>query len=283
MKSAECQCPRGRDKCHHIACILVWTEKNVSRTGVECKWAKPRHSAEEHSATASKSSVMFPADSKAGAGREVDDADRDFLFTQLTALNRFTGFWCVLSPEQSLQSHLHTFDAVVRLPEFLSAADKVAFVVHHLKASTDDTSKIKELTVGQRENPVWQQYRKMRLTASNFGVILHAVQQNRYPESLFKRLMGQYDASSSAAVQWGITHEATALAAYEQRTQCKVAGVGLVLSESGLLGASPDGMVSEKKARKLNVRGHYVARTRPSLTQQCISTTFTWMLQTRAI
>ena len=34
------ECPIGRDKCHHMAALLIWVEKNVSRTDVECVWKK---------------------------------------------------------------------------------------------------------------------------------------------------------------------------------------------------------------------------------------------------
>ena len=39
--------------------------------------------------------------------------------------------------------------------------------------------------------------------------------------------------------------ESTALSEYGQKMQCEVKSVGLFVSESGLLGASPDGMVSD--------------------------------------
>ncbi|KAL0973601.1 hypothetical protein UPYG_G00206910 [Umbra pygmaea] len=35
-----CECPIGRDKCHHMAALLIWVEKNVSRTDVECLWKR---------------------------------------------------------------------------------------------------------------------------------------------------------------------------------------------------------------------------------------------------
>ena len=40
--------------------------------------------------------------------------------------------------------------------------------------------KIAELTVGQRTNPLWSIIRKLRITASNFGIVLHAVSENRF-------------------------------------------------------------------------------------------------------
>ncbi|CAL8277903.1 unnamed protein product [Arctogadus glacialis] len=42
VKYSSCQCPIGRGKCHHMAAVLIWVEKNVSRTDVECAWKRAK-------------------------------------------------------------------------------------------------------------------------------------------------------------------------------------------------------------------------------------------------
>ena len=42
MRYSTCECAIGRDKCHHMAALLIWVEKNVSRTDVECVWKRAK-------------------------------------------------------------------------------------------------------------------------------------------------------------------------------------------------------------------------------------------------
>ena len=80
--------------------------------------------------------------------------------------------------------------------------------------------------------------RKGRLTASNFGFVINA---KRVTPSLIKRLLGEYDIS----VAWGVTNEAEAIKAFTANTHLEVVDTGVWLDESGVLGASPDGLVGE--------------------------------------
>lgn len=50
------------------------------------------------------------------------------------------------------------------------------------------------------------------------------------------------------AIQWGIEMESTAIAAFEQHTNKHVKQTGLWLHQSGILGASPDGLLLEENA-----------------------------------
>jgi len=137
------------------------------------------------------------------------------------------------------------FDSIITLPEFNACRNKLNYIVQQLKPTASDIVNISNITIEQRSDPLWFQYRKMRLTASNFGIVLKAIERNRYTETLFRQLMGQYSIASLAAIQWGIDHESTAVADYEMKQQCKVKSVGLFLSDCGLLGSSPDGFVSD--------------------------------------
>lgn len=96
-------------------------------------------------------------------------------------------------------------------------------------------------TTGQRNNPNWHLFRCGRLTASNFGAVLRS---KRVTASLLARVLGKQQALDGVlSVQWGIVNESEAIQAFTTATQMPVEESGLWLSPSGVLGASPDGLV----------------------------------------
>jgi len=101
---------------------------------------------------------------------------------------------------------------------------------------------ISSLTVGQRNNPTWHLVRRRHLTASNFGTVINA---KRVTPFLIKCLLREYDISCVKAVAWGVTNEVEAIKAFTANTHLKVVDTGVWLDESGVLGASPDGLVGE--------------------------------------
>lgn len=88
-------------------------------------------------------------------------------------------------------------------------------------------SVVAELTKGQRMNPMWHQARKGRLTASNFGRVLKC---KRVTPTLIKRAVG-------------VNNEEEGMKFFVNTTGLPVQETGLWLSESGVIGASPDGLV----------------------------------------
>lgn len=98
------------------------------------------------------------------------------------------------------------------------------------------------LTAGQRNSPAWHQARRGRLTASSFGSVLQA---KRVTPSLIKRLLGEYNLSGVKAIAWGQDNETEALKSFTNITNFTPVQTGLWLHESGVLGASPDGLVGD--------------------------------------
>ena len=84
--------------------------------------------------------------------------------------------------------------------------------------------------------------RRGRLTASNFGSVLNA---KRVTPSLTKRLLGEYDLSRVKAVQYEVYNESDAINTFRLKTGLDVGETGVWLHHSGVLGASPDGLVGE--------------------------------------
>ena len=65
-------------------------------------------------------------------------------------------------------------------------------------------------------------------------------------KSLLKRLLGEYDLSGVKAVQWGVDNEQEALKAFTGLKSKTVQETGIWLDASGILGASPDGIVDDE-------------------------------------
>ena len=113
---------------------------------------------------------------------------------ELRWYGRFTGMAWILSPEPAGKTQLPipTVEEIILSPDFVASGLQTEHFLNCLKISVDHQKAVERLTVGQRENPAWQNLRRGRLTASNFGVILKA---KRVTLSLMKRVMAEYDLS----------------------------------------------------------------------------------------
>ena len=69
------------------------------------------------------------------------------------------------------------------------------------------------------------------------------------------------------AIQWGVEMEPTALRSFQEHKQLTVKPTGLWLHHSGILGASPDGMVPEVNAI-VEVKCPYSARDK-TISEAC--------------
>jgi len=102
---------------------------------------------------------------------------------------------------------------------------------------------------------LWHIARKKRLTASNFGAVLTA---KRPTPSLIERLLGERDISKVRAIAWGVNNEAEAVKAFTAATALPVKETGIWLHESGILGASPDGLIGNNHI--VEIKCPYTAR-----------------------
>ena len=204
---------------------------------------------------------MFPPSKKyTPLSRRPNEEDRKFLYSRLEEYGRFTGIWWIMSPEPPVAKPLpiSTIQELIFTEEFLKAEsqqEQVLYLQNKAKIGTPAILNVASLTKGQRDNPLWHEARKGRLTASNFGCVL---QSKRVTPSLIKRLLGEYDLSRVKAVQWGTNNEKEALKHFTTQTGLPVEQTGLWLHESGVLGASPDGLVG--KNHVLEVKCPYTVR-----------------------
>ena len=214
---------------------------------MECQWRKRKAT----STLLQSVSEMFPPTKPGYVAllREPTFEDRNKLFQNLRSYGKFTGLYWLMSPEPQSESKplpVATIDDVIFSEEFLQLPDtqrQCQFFMEQVKVDWSTIKEVSHITVGQRDNPTWQMIRKGRLTASNFGCVLNA---KRVTPSLLKRLHGDYDLSRVKAIQWGVTNEPEALKAFTAKTGLQVVETGVWLDESGLLGASPDGLVGDE-------------------------------------
>ena len=265
IKLSDCECPRGAFKCSHAAALFIHGIHNLSRTDVECQWRKTKSNT---SLSAQAVAEMFPPPKKYTAlGRKPVQVDRAQLYEDLKQYGRFTGLCWLLSPEPPAFNELPipTIEDIIFSEQFLQTRglqQQLECLVQRSRILEEDILKISRITVGQRDNPAWHLARRGRLTASNFGSVLKA---KRVTPSLPKRLLGEYDLSRVKAVQWGVNNEEEAIKAFTLKTGKTVKETGIWFHSSGILGASPDGIVDhettkeEEEMIKGEISGHNVS------------------------
>ncbi|XP_065062194.1 uncharacterized protein LOC135689022 [Rhopilema esculentum] len=179
--------------------------------------------------------------------REVDDEDRAFFYKELCETGLTCPFQWILGPElPQIQAKNPLMPQLIEdlVEDFLS--NKEAFIE---KCNDAQIKWLASNTVEQRLSPMWAKFRRLRLTGSNFGAVLKAIQRNKnqnrpYPPSLFKTLRMEYSLGKKDAIMWGQMHEEMAIQSYSQITGNTVTKTGLHLFPCGFLGSSPDGIIS---------------------------------------
>ena len=180
--------------------------------------------------------------------RNPKQTDRSALYEDLREYGKFTGLCWLLSPEPPVANKLPipSIEEIIFSDELLQAKggqEQLDCLIRRSKLDVHKIARISQLTVGQRENPVWHLARRGRLTASNFGSVLKA---KRVTPSLVKRLLGEYDLSRVKAVQLGVNNEKEATRAFTLKTGKIVKDTGIWFDSFGILGASPDDILDDE-------------------------------------
>ena len=117
IKSAECECPRGKFKCSHAAALFVHGIHNLGRTDVECQWKKRKAAC-----TVNSAADMFPKPNKyAPITRQTTSEDRQSLFDDLASYGRFTGLYWIMSPESApVRTPIPTVEEILFSEGFLA-------------------------------------------------------------------------------------------------------------------------------------------------------------------
>ncbi|XP_056003436.1 uncharacterized protein LOC125662308 [Ostrea edulis] len=168
--------------------------------------------------------------------------EKHFCF-KINYFEKFSALKWILEPEPCEPGPpVPVIEDLLTSPEFVHSDAPMVWLRCTLILSEDAIKSAVLATKGQRNNPMWSVVRKYRITASNFGAVLSS-KRRRITLSLKKRLMSAYNLESIRAVDWSITHEDDALKKYEKDFGAVVEQSGIWLYESGVLGASPDGLI----------------------------------------
>ncbi|XP_034090046.1 uncharacterized protein LOC117558146 [Gymnodraco acuticeps] len=224
MQSAVCDCARGMYKCSHAAALAIFAMWQISSTDVECQWRKPGTSK-----VVQPVSQLYQQQEETynPLARDIATQDVDWFRSALRGTQ--CGMAWLLSPEPEPQPQ---HQAIVTVPEL---------VKEHGGRGLEAI--LASMRQQQRTNPQWQLHRQDRLTASNFGAVLRSGLSSTPCASLMKRVLGGYNLDGVMAVNWGVVNEAEGVKAFVQAYRVTVIDAGLFVSESGVLGASPDGLV----------------------------------------
>lgn len=116
-------------------------------------------------------------------------------------------------------------------------------LLNSLSLSDKDKLQVEIKTRGQRENPLWLDERKLRLTASNFGLVCKRLPKSKWAP-VVKTLL--YSKATTSAMLYGELNESNAISCFEETMKTKVFPCGLYIDkEHDFLAASPDGVIGD--------------------------------------
>ena len=125
----------------------------------------------------SATEMFLPSKKYSPLSRQPTADDGSALYRSLCQYGRFTRLWWILSPEpEPVTLPIPPIEEIIYCEEFLQAQgleNQLAFLMEKCKIDDTLVEDIASLTIGQRDNPLWHRIRR-RLTAGNFGVVLHA-------------------------------------------------------------------------------------------------------------
>ena len=85
----------------------------------------------------------------------------------------------MLAPEPVVRIKLPLVEDLLLSESYINGDDPLTWLRRALIVGPDMIEQVVSETVGQRDNVLWGAVRKMRLTSSNFGPILGAINRNR--------------------------------------------------------------------------------------------------------
>ncbi|CAL8236471.1 unnamed protein product [Boreogadus saida] len=121
-----------------MAAVLIWVEKNVSRTDVECAWKRAKTPSTDQIA-AKRVSEMTPSTTQ---GRQRLGASKP--------VPAWTFNWIgwILSPETPRTLPIKTFEGLVTNPDYAEAEDKALHLLSSFVVTNREKQQIERATVG---------------------------------------------------------------------------------------------------------------------------------------
>lgn len=161
IEETQCECPRGKWICSHIAAALIYAEKvGISKTDVPASWIKhPKKKLRQGTLLFSdlfpESKPEYKALTRPVTGEDILDFRKS-----LMDIGHKCGTAWVISPTVEV-------DAISGLPPFVQDIlhlDELT-IKEKLKCSEEQIRRVEESTRDQRNNPLWSKVRHLRLTA----------------------------------------------------------------------------------------------------------------------
>ena len=178
IKTTECECPRAAFKCSHAGALFIHRIYHVPSKPY--RWGMPVDRKSNPSLSNQVVSELFPLPKRYCAlSRTPTHTNHSAFYEDLKIYGKLTGLCWLLSPEPPVIGKLPipSIEEIIYTDEFLRAREvqeHLDCLVRSSKLDEEEIIRISEMTVGQRNNPAWHIARRGRLTASNFGSILHA-------------------------------------------------------------------------------------------------------------
>ncbi|KAF5275336.1 hypothetical protein FQR65_LT16684 [Abscondita terminalis] len=200
---------------------------------------------------------MYPPRLYAAIDRQLSEEEVKDLRRKLHGFGNTVGFtWLLqeeIKEEASLNIIIPVIEDIISSEDFTVAENKIDYFKAKCAISNEIIKETAKITTGQAQNEGWFLARKFRLTASNFGTVLACCKRNRFPPSLFNSLLGAYTLDGVKSIQWGKTHEQNGIEFLQKQLNAKIQPTGIWLTNSGLLGASPDGLLGEDSIIKIKI------------------------------
>ncbi|CAH1156021.1 unnamed protein product [Phaedon cochleariae] len=145
--------------------------------------------------------------------------------------------------------------------------------LNSLKKTPEEIKIIEQNTRGQSGNPLWQQERSIRLTASNFGDICKMRKTTSCANKVKNLLYSTFGGNINT--KYGTEHEPFAIRQLENDFNVKVETCGMFVDEHDFIfGASPDGLIGdnaivEVKCPKTASKMHPIEAIEKKIIQFC--------------
>lgn len=178
-------------------CVLAVTAyDNVSCTDVDCSWIRTKP---PNTTVTETQDVIYQKPFKPAVLRQAT-AEEVAMFANALKPETVGFTWIFKSDpgpktyESRCSKLLIKIDDVLKSEEFKTATivERRHILITKLKLDWHKIKAIAGCTVEQAKSTDWHNARKNRLTASNFGFILSAIQRKSFPKSFWDRLTGKF-------------------------------------------------------------------------------------------
>ena len=135
VETARCECPRGQYKCHHMAALLMYGNKNFGCTDKPCVW-KGKKKPTDRGGETRNVNEMYPSSKPnfKAMDRAVTEDDRKWFLQELQKFGEPVGFtWLLATDPAPDKLVVPTIDSIVISKEFIDSPNKVGYVLQTME------------------------------------------------------------------------------------------------------------------------------------------------------